>query len=187
MKKFWFSVIILNCLGCYENIKNPIYNAGELCVKNFDAGFQKINNTWFYKKNLFTGFMIEVEKDNRIVYKLPISEGKENGLALGWYNSGEKLLKRHYENGLKEGEFMQWWPNGNLRYLFHYKHDKYNGTLTIFFPNGTKRQESNYQDGKEEGIQRVWNEEGLLVSNYIVKNTKMYGVAIFKSCIPISN
>jgi antitoxin component YwqK of YwqJK toxin-antitoxin module len=159
----------------------------EMRVLNFDPNLKKTDKGWFYKGQLFSGYMIEKEKDGRIVYQLPIIRGKENGLAKGWYNTGEKLIERIFIDGKIEGKFKQWWPNGHFRYLFNYKNNQFDGSQFVFFPNGKKREESNYLAGEKEGVQRVWDEKGLLVSNYAIKNKKIYGVISVKSCIPVGH
>jgi antitoxin component YwqK of YwqJK toxin-antitoxin module len=131
--------------------------------------------------------MIEQEKDKRIVYQLPIVAGKENGLAMAWYNSGEKLLERIFVDGKREGIFKQWWPNGHYRYLFHYKNNQYHGTQMVFFPDGKKREVNNYQFGQLEGVQSTWNEAGVLISNYTIRDKKLYGVIAVKTCMPVGH
>ena len=63
---------------------------------------------------MFSGYVVQIEKDGRIVYSLPVIEGKENGIAKGIYNTGEKLMERNFINGKREGGFKQWWPNGKV-------------------------------------------------------------------------
>jgi antitoxin component YwqK of YwqJK toxin-antitoxin module len=157
----------------------------KIYVQNFDPELIKINGLWFYKKEIFNGNIVEKSLDGKtILYQVPIFDGSEEGQAFGKYNTGEKLLNRNYKKGKIEGEFIQWWPNGNKRYLFNYQHDIMDGKQLVFYPNGKKHQESNYAEGNEEGIQRVWDENGQLISNYTIKNKKLYGVISVKSCIP---
>lgn len=172
---------LLLCFACCQNKQKEIPNFE---VSNTNAALIKTDENWFYEGNLFSGYMVEKESDGQLVYKLPILEGKQQGIAIGWYNSGEKLLERIYINGKCEGIFKQWWPNGQLRYLFNYENDVFQGKQIVYFPNGNTREESNYQSGEKEGIQRVWNGKGLLISNYTLKNKKLYGVITVKSCIP---
>lgn len=156
-------------------------------VKNTDTLLSKTDEGWTYKNAPFNGYMVQVENDGRVVYKLPIIEGKEQGLAVGCYNSGEKLLERPFKNGEKEGVFKQWWPNGNLRYLFNYHHDKYDGKQIAYFHFGKVQEEKNYNKGIEEGIQRIWDSTGNLISNYTVKNNKIYGALSAKDCMPVTH
>ncbi len=171
---------ILN--ACGNKSQKPPSN---IQISNIDTLLKKTENGWLYKNKLLSGYMVEKERDGRVVYRLPIIEGKENGLAKGWYNTGEKLLERTFFKGKVEGKTTQWWPNGRIRYLFKFKNDQFEGAQWVFFPNGKKRELSNYSLGEKEGIQRVWNEKGFLISNYTIKNKKTYGVISVKSCIPV--
>lgn len=180
-----YIILSLFFLGCKTDHTIDHNQTPELRVVNYDTSLQKINDTWFYQHKLFSGYMIEKEKNNRIVYELPIIEGRENGLACGWYSTGERLMERRFVNGKKEGLFQQWWPNGKLRYVFHYTNDVFDGQQLIYYPNGEIREEDNYRAGEKEGIQRVWNEDKTLASNYTIRNRKLYGVVKVRTCIPV--
>ena len=184
MRKLIIIALLPLIFSCESDNKHSMALSSSLMVLNYDTALQITNKGYFYHGEPFTGFMIEQEKNGRIVYKLPIIEGRENGLALGWYNTGEKLLERYFKQGKIEGTFKQWWPNGNYRYLFNYKNGLLNGPQTVFFPNSKIRQKSNYQLGKEAGLQQTWDTSGQLVSNYTIKDNKLYGVISVKSCIP---
>jgi antitoxin component YwqK of YwqJK toxin-antitoxin module len=174
------SMLALYSCGSADNPRTP----PDIQVVNYDPLLQKTENGWRYKRQPFSGYMVEIETDGRVVYRLPILNGKEWGLARGWYNTGEKLLERRFVAGKKEGSFRQWWPNGRYRYVFQYKNDQYNGVQFVFFPNGKKREESHYRNGEKEGSQRVWDEAGQVVSNYTIRNQRVYGVVSIESCIP---
>jgi len=175
------SIVFAIGLHSCNNINEP----PQLLVKNTDTLLLKEDDGWIYYNKPFNGYMIQVENDGNIVYKLPIIHGKEHGLAIGFYNSGEKLSERLFVRGKKHGVFKQWWPNGNLRYLFHYNHDKYDGKQMIYFHFGKLQEEKNYHNGVEEGVQRIWDSTGTLISNYTVKNNKIYGAISAKECMPV--
>lgn len=183
----WLLVVIISVLyGCSGEKRNE-NSPHAIEVVNYNPALQKTDHGWLYKGQPFSGYMIEKEKDNRIVYRLPIINGHENGLAKGWYNTGEKLLERPFIGGKKEGIFTQWWPNSRLRYRFQYRQDAYDGPQLVFFPSGRKREESNYRLGEKEGRQYVWDEAGQLISNYIIRNKKLYGIVSVKSCLPVTH
>jgi len=77
LKSLLFAFLIL---GCHER-------KAESSVLNVDTNLKKTDRGWHYKGQPFSGYMLEKE-ENRVVYQLPISEGLEHGLAIGWYNSG---------------------------------------------------------------------------------------------------
>ena len=180
-----FIIVATLCLciiSCDSSNKKKIPN---LYVQNFDTSLKKVNSQWYYKNDPLNGYLVEQSSDGKnILYQVPVIDGLEEGWAWVRYNSLEKLMIRYYRKGKVEGSFTKWWPNGNERYRFNYKHDKLDGKQMVFYPNGQKHQESNYADGNEEGIQRVWDEKGHLISNYTIKNKKLYGVVSVKSCIP---
>ncbi len=154
-------------------------------VQNFDPLLKKINGWWFYKNELLNGQIEEKSLDGKsVLYFVPVIDGLEEGQAFGRYSTGEKLMTRKYAKGKIEGEFIQWWPNGNDRYRMNYKHGQLDGKQLVYYPNGERHEESNYSEGIEEGTQRVWNEEGQLISNYTIRNKKLYGVISVKSCLP---
>lgn len=174
----WFVVMIL-LLSCKRQETPPA-----VMIKNYDPDLQQTVEGWWYKGKPFSGYMIEEQRAHEIVYRLPIIDGKENGPAIGFYDSGEKLLECYFLNGKKEGLYKQWWPNGNYRYRFHFKNGKYHGAQTVFFPDGKIREESRFFFGGKEGLQRVWNNSGQLISNYMIRNKKLYGVISVETCLP---
>ena len=174
--------ILVYFIACDLSNKKKI---PDIYVQNFDTALKKTDRLWYYKNVPLNGYIIEKSNNGKdILYQLPVIDGTEEGQAFGRYNTGEKLLIRNYKKGKIEGVFTQWWPNGNERYLFNYKNDKMDGRQLVFYPDGQKHQESNYAEGNEEGIQRVWDETGQLISNYTIKNKKLYGVISVKSCLP---
>ena len=180
------SPIILTVWAIVTIACNSNYEPPQVEVKNNDTLLSKTDSGWIYNKQPFNGYMVQVENDGRVVYKLPILDGNEEGLAIGFYNTGEKLLERKFEHGQKQGVFKQWWPNGNLRYLFNYNHDKYDGKQIVYFHFGKIQEEKNYYNSKEEGVQRIWDSIGNLISNYTVKNNKIYGALSAKDCMPVA-
>ncbi|AUD05142.1 toxin-antitoxin system YwqK family antitoxin [Spirosoma pollinicola] len=185
MKKWLLTGLLLSFSACLFLFLNRYRTPPTVEVVNYDPLLQKTDSGWYYKGTVFSGYMVEKEKDGLIVYRLPILDGQENGLAKGWYNTGETLLERRFVDGKKEGLFKQWWPNGHLRYVFHYRYDQYHGPQLVFFPDGTKREESRFTLGEQDGPQQVWNKEGQLVSNYTIRNKRAYGLIAFKSCLPV--
>jgi antitoxin component YwqK of YwqJK toxin-antitoxin module len=184
MKPLILFTIIIFLFSCNRNGTKQLKTPPEIRVVAFDSLLKKNIDVWFYKGLVFSGYIVQIEINGRIVYELPIIEGKENGVAKGIYNTGEKLMERNFINGKREGVFKQWWPNGNCRYLFNFKNDVYNGTQYVYFPDGKKQQISNYDTGELEGIQSIWDEKGQLISNYTYKNKKLYGIITAKNCMP---
>ena len=183
--KILLAGLLVGVMAC--SLKASEHHSPAIWVENTDPLLQKTDVGWYYKGVLFSGYMVEKERNGRIVYQLPIIDGRENGIAKGWYSTGEKLLERPFINGKKEGIYRQWWPNGRYRYVYQYHQDRYEGKQLVFFPSGKKREEGTYVNGEPEGLQRIWNEQERLVSNYVVRNKKKYGLVTVISCIPVGH
>ena len=56
----------------------------------------------------------------------------------------------------------------------------------MYFHFGKIQEEKNYYNGKEEGVQRIWDSIGNLISNYTVKNNIIYGALSAKDCMPVA-
>jgi antitoxin component YwqK of YwqJK toxin-antitoxin module len=179
---FIFLGVMMLCCSCNNESRNK---PPAVFIYNVNPSLVKTDRGWQYKGKPFNGFMVEAEKNGKIVYQLPIIQGKENGIAVGFYNSGEKLLECMYVDGQKQGIYQHWWPNGNLRYLFSFQRGKYQGKQLVYFPNGKVQGEKYYWMGKEEGPQKIWDSTGRLISNYAVKNNSVYGAISSQDCMPV--
>lgn len=155
-----------------------------LKVKHSDLNLYIRDGRWWYNGRVFSGWIQEVQSDQLVTFRMPVEEGLANGLAVGFYENGLKMLERAYVNGKLEGQSRQWWRNGKCKYLLCYKDDKYEGVQRAFFENGHLREEANYVAGKPDGLQRVWDESGQLTSNYMIRNNRVYGIVKVQSCIP---
>lgn len=156
----------------------------EVFINKNDRNLYRYDNLWRYKGRIFSGYITQEEKNKMLIYKLPVIDGLINGLAVGFYENGHKMLEEFFVDDRLEGLYKQWWRNGQYKYLFFYKEDKYEGTQKVFFEDGKLREESNFSNGKPEGLQRVWNKNGELISNYTIRNNKLYGIIKVESCIP---
>ena len=98
MKNWGVASLILLAVACKSNTQKSSALPPDINVLNFDTALVITENCYQYHGKPFSGYMIQQEKNGRIVYKLPIINGRENGWALGWYNTGEKLLKHYYKD-----------------------------------------------------------------------------------------
>lgn len=181
------SLLIL--LSFYAGCRQPGYNnklpaPPDVLVRHNDRNLYRMENLWRYNGRVFSGYIIQEQQDSLIVYKLPVIDGMANGMAVGFFENGHKMLEQYFVNDRAEGPYKQWWRNGRHKFILFYKDDRYEGTQQVFFEDGKLREESNYADGKPEGLQRVWNEKGELVSNYTIRDNKLYGIIKVKSCLP---
>ena len=155
-----------------------------LLVPRNSPDLHRMGIEWRYKGMLFTGYIIQRQNDSSIISSVPVINGRENGIATIFYKNGIKRIEESIVNEQLDGRYNEWWRNGNYRYRFNYKNNLYDGVQIVFFADGKIREESIYANGVLEGLQRVWDDSGRLVSNYTIKNKKIYGVISVKSCMP---
>ena len=162
----------------------PAKNPPELFMSATDTALRNNNGTWFYKKQKANGYILE-KRGNTLVAKLPIIDGKENGTAYGWYESGEKRYERNFKNGNRDGTHTIWYRNGQLAGVNQYIDDKLDGEQKTYFSSGNRWQSLKYENGYEEGKQKTWSDSGRVVNNFTVKNGKLYGVIGRYDCMSV--
>ncbi|MBA4197551.1 MAG: hypothetical protein C0459_08345 [Chitinophaga sp.] len=175
-------VLTLSCLliSCFNN------TPPDVLVMSNDATLKNVNTYWMYNDKKFNGYIIEKDKD-KIVSKLPVINGKENGIALGWYASGKKKFQRVYTDGNRQGLHIGWYENDSVSFIYHFKDDKLDGEQTTYYNNGQLWQQLHYVNGYEEGKQKAWSKDGRVVNNFTVKNGKLYGVIGRFDCMQVAN
>ncbi|MFC6225899.1 toxin-antitoxin system YwqK family antitoxin [Hymenobacter artigasi] len=149
-----------------------------------DTALHNRNGTWFYKNRKATAVIVE-QKGPVVTARLPVIDGKENGLATGWYPTSEKRFERRYQNGNREGRHQTWYKNGRLAGENVFRDDKYEGPQVSYFESGHRWQRLNYVKGYEEGKQKTWNDNGLVINNFTIKNGKLYGVIGRYDCMSV--
>ena len=156
----------------------------ELFISSADTALHNINGTWFYKNQKANGYILE-KRGSALIAKLPIIDGKENGTANGWYESGEKRYERNFKNGDREGIHTIWYRNGQVAGVNRYIDDKLEGEQKTYFESGNRWQSLKYASGYEEGKQKTWNDSGRVINNFTVKNGKLYGVIGRYDCMSV--
>jgi hypothetical protein len=73
-------------------------------------------------------------------------EGKDDGLSIGWYESGAKNFEAHYGAGKPEGVMTQWHENGQ------------------------KAKEVHFRGGKREGLVTTWDEDGIILKQELYED-----------------
>jgi len=87
-------------------------------------------------------------------------DGELDGKATGWYENGQKREEGTLKDGELDGKFTQWHENGQKMKEGSYKDGKEDGKVTEWYENGQKYSEFNYKDGKEDGKWTEWYENG---------------------------
>ncbi|WP_461095157.1 toxin-antitoxin system YwqK family antitoxin [Spirosoma gilvum] len=171
-------------LSCTTSPDAPIRLPPAITIERTNPALQQLNGVWLFRQKPFNGYIIEKDR-HRIIARLPVVDGREEGVALGWYANGRKKYERSFRRGNREGVHRGWYPNGQLAFLYWFDDDKYEGEQKTFFESGHRWQSLQYVHGYEEGKQKTWNDSGRVVNNFTVKNGKLYGVIGRYDCMSI--
>ena len=119
------------------------------------------------------GNLRTVEKVNRTD-----NQGKKRGPWVEFYPHGVVSMEGYYMNDLKNGIFKYYNRKGDLINLEKYRDDQLvrdseeSVILDIrntYYSDGKVKSSGGYVDGKKEGIHRIYNEEGDIVSGEVYK------------------
>ncbi len=182
---FLFLLVLISCKQKQDTREEQVQKLPpEIFIATTDTALHNNNGTWYYKNQKANGYLIE-KKGHALIAKLPVIDGKENGTAYGWFETGEKRYERSFKNGDRDGAHKIWYKSGQLGSFSFFKSDKLYGVQKTYFESGNLWQSLTYVNGYEEGKQKTWNDSGRVVNNFTVKNGKLYGVVGRYDCMSV--
>ncbi len=179
-----FLLVILFIISCRETNHSLNPKIQYLTIESSDTSLHNINGNWIVKGRPYNGYIIE-KKEGKLIAKLLINEGKENGVAHGWYPNGKKKYERNFQGGKREGIQKGWYENDSLSFQYFFKNDLFEGEQLTFFENGKPWQSLHYVKGYEDGKQKSWNDSGRVINNFTIKNGRLYGVIGRFDCMSV--
>jgi len=188
MKTICIAFLLIVLEGCNQN-QNKLEESNKMIppvcfIERTDSALKNINGIWFYRNQNATGYILE-KKKVAVISKVPVIDGRENGVAYGWFESGEIRYERSYKNGNRDGLHKIWYKNGQLANNMFYIDDKLEGEQKSYFESGNRWQILNYKHGYEDGKQKTWDDSGKVINNFTVKNGKLYGVIGRYDCMSV--
>lgn len=95
-----------------------------------------------------------------------------HGKETWYYLNGDKQYEVNYEMGIKTGRESYWNLSGLKLWEWNH-HESSLSEWTQWWPNGIKKSESKWKNLRCEGRARVWNSEGILISDVIFTNGEL--------------
>ena len=139
------------------------------------------NGIYKYNGQLFSGYLQTNYPAGNIKSIQSFYNGKNEGWANEFFESGNKLSIRNYHLGEKDSVHTGWWDNGNLRFIYHFKNGSYNGDFKEFYSNGKPLKTILYNNGKDScGF--GWRENGKPFMNYVNRDGRRYGLMNAQLC-----
>ena len=183
MKKFIVFFLVFSFFSCQEKQNSEVVQV----VKSGDESLQLTNGTLLYNNVPFTGILTHDDPLNQTHNETQYVVGKKEGTELKKYKNNKIAEERFYKGGLKVGLHKGFWEGGSPKFEFHFNEKgSYNGSFKEWYRNGQLVKEFNYVNGKEDGPQRMWQSDGKIRANYVVKNGDRYGLIGLKKCYSVN-
>jgi len=103
MKKLLITLMILT-----------LYSCGETIIDSDSEYIEWTKNIIYYKGTPFSGTIVKKYSDGQLEEKIPLKDGKRDGLHESYYEDGQLKRKTPYKNGKKDGMEEQYYDNGQL-------------------------------------------------------------------------
>lgn len=112
---------------------------------------------------LYSG-LLEASENGLKKSVIEVKDGKMDGEAKYYFDSGKLMETGMFANGLKSGKWVRYNESGMMTGFAFYREGKKDGTWLVFDDKGKKRFEMNYKNGEKTGIWNSWDEQGNLLS-----------------------
>ena len=120
----------------------------------------------------YTGIMFERSAQGKRLTEVPLKEGLIQGVARGWYDSGQLEVEETYLNGVSQGVRRRWHQNGQLKSEATIVAGKLHGPYTEWHDNGKKAAHLTLVEGKPEGLSEAWHPDGSPKAVVVMKEGK---------------
>lgn len=125
------------------------------------------------------GYKREYYPNNSIMAEYTLLNGNLHGKVTRYYPDGSVNEIENYNNGVQEGRYLHYDSNGKLQVEANFLNDQLHGLMKKYYPNGKLNIQGNYVNDKYNGQFIEYNEYGVIVSEILMKNDLMDGMAKF--------
>lgn len=139
----------------------------------------------FYRDQPYTGLVIRNAENGLMLSLTWYRNGDKQGPRFQWSNDGSLASIRFYREGRPEALNWGFWPNGKLKFLYLFQEGGLEGLSQDWYEDGKPYLKRNYSQGHELGLQQAWNQEGKIISNYVMKGEKRYGLVGSQPCFTV--
>ncbi|HCL05844.1 MAG TPA: hypothetical protein DHW64_07745 [Chitinophagaceae bacterium] len=151
-----------------------------------DPALKLLNGFWYYADTLFSGHVHAFHENGNMQRMQSYFKGKEEGLLVTWFPTGQKESERYFAEGEKEAVHKGWWENGQQRFEYHFSKGQYDGNFREWSVNGMLAKHIEYKDGKEiRG--KAWRENGKVYMSFEMRGSRRYGLMNAKPCYTLRN
>ena len=185
----WMVIVI----GCSTDSKTTVHDTPRLqalpvsvTILSTDTALQLLNGIWYYRQKPFSGTIETYRAGGKLYTQQGFYLGKEEGMAVSYYENGHKDAVRYYHLGEKDSVHNGWWPNGQPRFEYHFKMGVYDGDFKESYESGKPMKYIVYAAGKEQQG-KGWRENGKTYMSFVVRNGRLYGLINPNLCYSLKN
>jgi len=121
---------------------------------------RQVENLEHYKDGRKHGLAVFWFESGQKYEETNYKDGEKHGLRVRWFENGQKQAEANFKDGEHHGLTTKWRENGNLWFKHNYLDGESHGLWSEWYENGQKRSETHYKDGGKHGLQTFWDEEG---------------------------
>ncbi len=120
----------------------------------------------------FTGIMFERSAQGKRLTEVPLKEGLIQGVARGWYDSGQLEVEENYDKGVSQGVRRRWHENGRLKSEATIVAGELHGPYVEWHDNGKLAARLTLVHGKPDGLSEAWHPDGSPKATVVMKEGK---------------
>lgn len=160
-----------------------VFAFGEADVVIDHPQLERKQGLLYYDGSLFSGYTFETYAEGVLKSRTRWVNGKRQGKSTKWYENGIIKEVRSYENNRKNGKHLGYYPDGTKRFEYHFLDSQYHGCYREWYPDGSPSALRFYKFGVEDGLQKMFEADGSIRANYVVKDGYRYGLVGSRNCI----
>lgn len=148
-----------------------------------DTGLHQHGPVLYYGNTPFNGTLFQCNAAGDTLLLDPYTDGLQNGLQTLFYPSGKIRESRLYVQGKREGIHRGWYADGMRRFAYQYHNDVFDGVFCEWYDNGNLYRQMHFVRGQEDGSEQIFEDDGTVYANYVVRNGRRYGLTGTKHCL----
>lgn len=190
-------------VACFTNCKQASNNASSNGGVVFDENtsividsmevaksqlvLNQLEGTWYFNSKPYNGYSLKFYANGGLEERLGFYEGKRQGIAKRWSESGVLRVESYYHQNKLVGDYKSWWENGVLAEASFYENGLKQGEEKQWYDSGQLSKLRRLVDGNENGMQQAWLKNGTLYINYEAKNGRVFGLLRSNLCYQLEN
>ena len=155
IRKFVVSILIF-LISCSSDPNSPID------INKLE--YNSIEGSYYYKNligqiSLYSGQVIELDKNKKIISEGSLYYGKKNGLFKSYdsTNSYNLLLEENYRDGKLDGISRRYNSNNSILSVENFRNGTLDGESSYYNTIGELIEKVNFTNGKRDGLTIVYN------------------------------